>query len=563
MQFTQSLSNASYTKWAGSIKKKNEEKGRKLSENRLRKVCEMAHTRKVLNESLEGIPGRGGVAFGNNPNAGMAGYYGTKGSGEVWANLFNVFLEVASTNVGMELVPIIPQLKSSGSVHIVEPIYAGGRIDSTQERPEVFQVKVVKTGVVTPLNVGTTYTLKTANSGGEDAGTVVFVGYNRINGNYIFRTGQFNDNSGSAGTDWTQLTIADILGSGVSIFQSGGNHYDFNGGVDYVAGFSNFIAGYAGAGTNDTDPWFANRGGAAAIAGAHYAQGMARGIGELQVGRKMGIKRWSRNFSAETVDIDIEYTIEEMQDLKMDYGMDALEYGDIIMKNELDQSINAHILGTLFAHGWSNHHAMHTQNGFNLNAFMSDASSTGASLSFLGKDNSSLTIAGPSGVLPSTGAIAENLSTLQRRIISRLLYAASIINVRSLRGKGDQAVVNATIGTAIKDIRGFQTATFDNDIDSKTGLAYMGSLYGIKIYEDPLMDLADNRINISRHGNEKDPGIKFCPYLLAEKVRTIPADTMGTKDKLISRYNVVPAGSNPELNTITMNIQTDSGYSII
>lgn len=559
--FTKSLSDQAYQKWSGNITKRLNEKSIKISEKRMRKVCEMSHVRKILNESLDGIPGRGGVAFGNNPNAGAAGFYGAQGSGEVWANLFNVFLEVASTNIGMELLPMIPQLKSSGAVHIVEPIYAGGNINSAAAKPEIFQVKQVKNGTPTALVVGTTYTVKTANSGGENIMDVVYTGQNRINGNLIFRFVKAYDNSGGGGTNWTAETIAgalDSVGTGAGIYNSAINYFSFDGGVDYVAGFSNFVAGFAGAGTNDTDAWFMGRGN-----GSHYAQGMARGVGELNVGRKMGIKRWSHNFSAETVDVDIEYTIEEMQDLKMDYGMDALDYGDIIMKNELDQAINAHVLGTMFAHGWSHHHAMNQINGFNLNAFIASSGSTGASKTYLGKDNSALTIAGPSGVLPATGAISENLSTLQRRIITRLLYASSVINVRSLRGKGDQAVLNATFGTAIKDIRGFAAAPFDNDIDTKSGLAYIGSLYGIKIYEDPLMDLGDERINVSRHGSEKDPGLKFCPFLLAEKVRTIPADTMGTKDKLISRYNIVPAGAMPELNYLTFNVQTDAGYAIV
>lgn len=561
MLFTKSLSASARQKWGASITKKLDEKNIKISEKRLQKVCELAHVRKVLNESLAGIPGRGGVAFGNNPNTGQAGFNGAQGSGEIWANLFSVFLEVASTNIGMELLPMIPQLKSSGAVHIVEPVYAGGNINSAKEKPEIFQVKAVSHGAPTAPVVGTTYTIKTANSGGEDIMDVIYVGRNRINGNYIYRFVKAYDNSGSSGTDWTAAIVADALDStttGAGVYNSAVNYISFDGGVDYVKGFSNVISGYAGAGVNDTDAWYVGRGN-----GTHYAQGMNRATGELNVGRKMGIKRWSHNFAAETVDVDIEYTIEEMQDLKMDYGMDALDYGDIIMKNELDQAINSHILGMMFAHGWSHHYAMNQINGFNLNAFIAASSSTGAAKSFLGKDNALLTIAGPSGVLPATGAISENLSTLQRRIITRLLYASSVINVRSLRGKGDQAVLNATFGTAIKDIRGFQAVPFDNDIDPKTGLAYIGSLYGIKIYEDPLMDLADERINVSRRGDEKDPGLKFCPYLLAEKIRTIPAETMGTKDKLISRYNVVPAGSMPELNYITFTVQTDSGYAIV
>ena len=556
MSFNRALSDQAFNKWGEKITKKFPQ-AKNISEKRLRSICEMAHARKIA-ESLDGIPGRGGVAFGNNPNAGHAGSYASTGSSEVWNSLFNVFLEVAATNVGMDLVPMIPQLKSSGIYHVVEPIYAGGKIGSTKNRPEVFQVKLTKTGTPPVLAVGTSYNVKESNTG-DTIMSLVYVGANRMNGYGIFRFGAAVDNSGSSGTDYTAVNIADSLAvSGAGIYASAGNFIGFDGGVDYVPGLQNVISGYAGAGINDTDAFFMNR-----SASSHYNQGTARGVGELSTGREMGLRRWHKNFAAETVKLAMNYTIEEMQDMRMDLGMEATEYGDIILKNELDQAINGHILGRMFALGWSHHYAMNKANGFNMNAFIAASGSTSSAKTYLGKDNSQLTIAGSPGVLPATGAISENLSTLQRRILSRMLYGSGIINVRSRRGRGDQAVMNTTFASAIKDVRGFASAPTDNTIDQTTGLAKIGKMLGMDIYEDPLMDLSDERINISRHGSDKDPGIKFLPYLLAEKIRTIPADTMGTKDVLISRYNVLDAGSIPETNYLTFSVQTTDGYAII
>ena len=179
------------------------------------------------------------------------------------------------------------------------------------------------------------------------------------------------------------------------------------------------------------------------------------------------------------------------------------------------------------------------------------------------KEADAATIAGVPGVLPATGAISENLSTLQRRVITRMLYASGIINQRSRRGRGDQAVFNTQQSTAVKDVRGFQPAPFDNTLDFNAGLAYIGDFYGIRCYEDGLMELADGRVNVSRHGSEKDPGIKFCPYLLAERISTIAEGTMGPKIALKSRYALPEAGSYPELNYLTFYVESAGGYAIV
>jgi hypothetical protein len=396
--------------------------------------------------------------------------------------------------------------------------------------------------------------------GGENIIDVTFVGLNRLNGNFIFKTGQSYDNTGGGGTDWTTFTIADALATGVTgagIYTNATDFWSFDGGVDYVAGFTNFIGGFSGAGLDDNNAWFMNRGN-----GTAYNEGMSRQTGEKTYYRSMGIRTWNRTFSADTVHVDIEYTTEQIQDFQHDHGYDALQFGDTILQDQLNQHINDHILGRIFALGWSHHYEMNRQNGFNLNAFIASAASTGTAKTFLGKENTSLTIAGASGVLPSTGAISENLSSIQRRIVTRMLYAQGLINTRSRRGRGNQAVLNVRFSTALKDVRGYQASPFTNTLD-ENGLAYIGDVYGMRTYEDGLMLETDERISISRKGTEVDPGIKFCPYILAEEITTIAELTMSPKKALKSRYKIVEAGSNPETNYMTFTVQTDAGYAIV
>ena len=74
---------------------------------------------------------------------------------------------------------------------------------------------------------------------------------------------------------------------------------------------------------------------------------------------------------------------------------------------------------------------------------------------------------------------------------------------------------------------------------------------------------AERSNKLGRKGGEKDPGIKFCPYILAEKITTIAEQTMAPKDALKSRYAVVEAGTYPELNYLTFTVEQDAGYKLV
>jgi hypothetical protein len=550
--------------WSPKIKDKLVAQGhdvRAISESRLEKVAKLCHTRKIFESSATttNVPGRGDFNLGNNTQTGLGG----PGSGEVFQNLFGVFVEVASTNTGMDLLPMLPMSKSNLTVHVAEPIYTDGIIDSADEKPQVFQVKTDITGSV-PLTVGTSYTVKTAAAAGEDIIDLVYVGEHRLKANVsIFKPGSVYDNSGGGGTNWTTEKLSTLLDSGTNgagIYVDGSNYVGFDGGIDYVEGFTNVIQGYGGSGKDDTNPWFTNR-----QNGTNGSSPMNRKTGERAGYRSMGMRTWHKNFSAETFNVDLELTTEQYQDLAMDHDIDAMEFTDDILKDQLDQYINDHILTMMFAFGWQHHFNMNQQSGFNMNAFIDSASSTGADQTFIGQDGTNKTIGGAAGVLPSSGAISENLSSLQRRIITRLMYGAGVIKSRSRRGRGNQAVMNTTFASSLNDIRGFQPAPFPNDLqqEEETGLAYIGSLYNMKIYEDGAMALDDERINISRKGGDKDPGLKFCPYILGEKISTIAEGTMAPKVALKSRYSIAEAGSYPELNYLTFTVEQGAGYKLV
>lgn len=579
MYLNKKIANKVFESWAPKITEKiGAAKAKAIPEARLRALAVLANTRmlhakkgmeqsaQAINESyatLSNVVGRSSYNFGNNPQNGNAEFYQKMGSGEVYANLFGVFIEVVSNAFAMDLVPMIPMTKSSIGIYIAEPVYAGGNLDSASDKPLVIQVKISASGTPTALVVGQTYTLKTGNAG-ENVADVTYVGKHRLNGYAVFRVGQQYDNSGGGGTNWKNALTAALFASPNGIYFTAANHWDFDSTtVDYVAGFTNRVAGFTGAGNNDTAAWYMNRQDGSA-AGTLGGQPMSRYTGSRTAYRSMGVRQWSKNVEAKTTQIDIELQTEQIQDMIMDHDMDANEFADSIIAQELTQAINDHILGRMFALGWSNHYAMNQINAsFNLNTYIADSATTSQPKTFVGKEDTPLTIAGVPGVLPATGAISENLSTLQRRVVTRMLFGSGIINQRSRRGRGDQGVMNTQQATAVKDVRGFSPAPFDNTLDFNAGLAYIGDLYGIRCYEDGLMELADGRINISRHGNEKDPGIKFCPYLLAERISTIAEGTMGPKIALKSRYGLPEAGTYPELNYLTFYVESAGGYAIV
>lgn len=545
-----------YEKWSPLIDERLKEKGLsdRVNEEKKKKIAKLCHTRKQvekMNESYYATPqsvqGRGAFAFGNNPGA--AGDT-ARGSGEVFQNLFGLFVDAAATTFGMDLLPNLTMSKSNITVYIYEPIYADGKINATAaaNKPLTFQVKLNVTGTPTALVVGTAYNV-TVTFGGAQVMVLTYVGKERVNGYAVFRLG-------AQTAPYDTQSIAAGLTPTNAIYQSALNYYGFDTTtLDYVSGFNNFISGFTSAGLDDTANWSMNRNDGTTAGGPN-----SRETGEGRYFRSLGLRQWSRNYAAKTHKVDLEYTLEQIQDARMDHDTDAIELGDAAMQDQLSQSMNDYILQKIYAHGWSNHKQMNNANGFNLNASLGTV--TGNAKTFLDMNEVSQTISGPSGSLPSSGAISENLSTLQRRVITRMLYSAVVVNARSRKGRGDTSVLSPTFSAAIQDIKGFKVAEFENDINDN-GLSNIGSFNKISCFEDSLADMLDERIAVFRHGNDRDPGLKMCTYLLAYKTETVAEGNGAPKHYLMSRYEVVGVGSHPELNYLTFTVQQDAGYKIV
>lgn len=537
-----------FESWSPKIKKYLEKKGIKnISESRLRALCEGAQVRKLYeNATTSNTPGRGAFSLGNNTSSANDTTRGSEGAFEA---LFGVFIDTYAGCVGLELVPQLQMTKSNLVVTVVEPVYAGGILDSNSDRPELFQVALTPTGTPTALIVGTNYLVKDADTDADaDAvATLTYVGKDRGKNYAIFRL---------AGVNATATGDIKALLTNRAIYQSAVNYIGFDETtVQYVSAYTNFVQGFAGSGLDDNTAWNSNR----TPDGSVYSP-MSRQTGETQKYRSMGLHKWSENFSAETAQVKIGYTVEMLQDLAMEEGIDAQGLAYDAIANELDQSINAEIVTTVQAMGWGHHKMLNDAFGINLNLHIADTA--GVATTYRDERNVLRTIPAADGALIST-TNGDNLPSMQRRIVSRAGYAGSIVGQRSRRGKANASVTNTTLSSAMTDIRGFQPAPFDNDLEDNNNLFMVGSYKKMALYEDPMMEIYDNRISVINKGSEKDAGIKMLNYILAEKIEGFAEGLANSVTYLKSRYKLASVGTQPNFNYLTFNVTQGSGQSII
>ena len=156
---------------------------------------------------------------------------------------------------------------------------------------------------------------------------------------------------------------------------------------------------------------------------------------------------------------------------------------------------------------------------------------------------------------------AENLHTRQRRIGSKVLAAANLIQVTGRRGRPTWIVTNAQVATALQDVSGYVVAPIVNNFaqDGSQNLYMSGTIAGLKVYVDPYMDWDDTRICVGRKGNGNEPGVIIMPYILADQVSITAEGTMAPKMLVNSRFAIVDAGFYPETQYFTLTVGSEFG----
>ena len=498
----------------------------------------------------------GGTSFSTGANA---GFYNTawQGSGDKFPSLLPLAIQVAAKTVGFDIVPVIPMSGPTGILSYLDYVYAGGKTnaataatsgDSLAKAPAMIKFPVYQTALGTGVTGATAGTFNVGQSYAvTNAGTLTltFIGLSRIDGFPIFEITNVTDGYNVAGI---------INGTPVQVSSTG--FYTGATSVNYLAqlvkGLEDHIQGFSGAGFNDTTDWQGPY-----VDGTKTYNPMLRGVAESTYYNSMGLSTFTKFVEAETFQVAASVTTEQIQDLNKQFGIDVISMIENALVNEVSQSINKHILSRAFALGWSNHIQFNNVENQNLNLNLVIGGGTSNTQAYVKKDDTTGVMTVPAG--PASGGY-ENLSTLQRRLFSRILAAANVVANRGRRGPANFIVTNAAVASALQDISQFTFAPFSNTLTQNNGTLYpVGSLAGMTVYVDQNMNYNDTRVCVGRKGGDDEPGIKFMPYMMAESIQTISEGTMSPKIAVKSRYALVEAGFLPESMYLTFFVNVPAG----
>jgi hypothetical protein len=498
---------------------------------------------------------------GSNANGGFYNT-GNQGSGDKFPSLLPLAIQVAAKTIGFDIVPVIPMSGPTGILSYLDYVYAGGKIaanttgtsaaEALSTAPSMIKFPVYTGSGATGATGATAGSMTVGATGNISTLQLTFVGLSRIDGFPIFEVMGMTAGSNIAtyinGTP-TALTNFGISGAALST----GASYSPNGfSAQLVKALEDHIQGFSGAGFNNTNDWQGPY-----VDGTKTYNPMLRGVAESTYFNSMGLSTFTKFVEAETFQVAAAVTTEQIQDLNKQFGIDVISMIENALVNEVSQAINKHILSRAFALGWSNHNQFLSVENQNLNLNLVIGGAAGTTLAYVNKSDATASMVIPAG--PASGGY-ENLSTLQRRLFSRILAAANVVANRGRRGPANFIVTNAAVASALQDISQFTFAPFSNTLTQNNGTLYpVGSLAGMTVYVDQNMSYNDTRVCIGRKGGDDEPGLKFMPYMMAESIQTISEGTMSPKIAVKSRYALVEAGFLPETMYLTFFVQVPSG----
>ena len=479
-----------------------------------------------------------GSVGGLSPNA---GFYNSswQGSGDKFPSLLPLAIQVAAKTVGFDIVPVIPMSGPSGVLSYLDYVYAGGKLapnanqvgttaaEALAVAPTMIKVPMGSTAAAMTVPVGTAttpvYYITQVGSAGAYI-TANFVGLSRIDGFPIFRILAITAGETVAAV----VTAGALVGTSINSNDIG----NAAGVAQLVKALEDHIQGFSGAGFYDDQAFQGPY-----VNGQKTYNPMLRSVGESSYYNSMGLTTFTKFVEADTFQVAASVTTEQIQDLNKQFGIDVISMIENALVNEVSQSINKHILSRAFQLGWSNNVNFNQIEGQNLNLNLQPASAGGTTLTYMDKTDTSVSMTLPAG---PTGTSYENLSTLQRRLFSRVLAAANVVANRGRRGPANFIVTNANLASAMQDISQFTFAPFSNTLTQNNGTLYpVGSLAGMTVYVDQNMQYNDTRVCVGRKGGDDEPGLKFMPYMMAESIQTISEGTMSPKIAVKSRYALV------------------------
>lgn len=538
-----------------------------------------------------------------------------KGSGDVPMSTLSAALEIAAVTIGFDLVPVVPAAGPMVLLTWNDYPYAGGKLGLVNETAldgkgngaDNKPIYIALTSIdldglynaAQTLTEFSQYTVTTPN--GKFTG--LYMGVSRINGAIILQVKSCTNADGSENISIAQCfrgtNASAVQINGVTINTltteateeywtvNGEGHYTteaeaqayaatltpegtvahvpagetstycnivpelVKGITDHIQSFSNFFGD--GNGNPSNDP-------------------MSRAENETGTGNMIGARMFSKVVRMGAYEATGGVTRQQLQDYPL-YGIDVL--GGVIetCQNEISQALNNRILDRLFKLGVTNYEVQRSVQHVDLNLYLNHGSTAGKQLNTFKAYGKFINIMGnqPKSVLIPNAVVAgtaENVITNQRRISSRMLAASNLIASVTRRGRGQWAVVNTQILSALQDCSNFTWASMANDLvqGGEESLYFAGTLAGLKIYVDPYMNWEDTRILIGRkavvnNNRVQGSGVVFMPYILADQVQIIAEGTMSPKILINSRFAIVDTGWYPEQNYYCFMV--DAGEELI
>jgi hypothetical protein len=455
------------------------------------------------------------------------------GSGDKFPSLLPVAIQVAAKTIGFDLVGVVPMDSPVGFLPYLDYVYQGGNID---KQYEPYLIKI--TGLLENPSGGAKFTVATlpfvagSNYGVNATDDLIlqFVGKSRVDGSPIFKVILASDAGTladyfAADVDIQPAGTTAVSGSAVATYRVADNK------VELVSALENHISGFTSVSDDDyatsdfNGPYLGSTG--------TQMEGMKREVAENSKFRQMGLRMFTKFIEAKGDQVSISATVEQIQDLNRVWNFDVISMLENVAVNELAQSINKKLVDRVLQLGKVHSTAITGVEGAGITTLDLTVGSTGF----------------------------ENISTLQRRVVTKILEMANLIYHRGRFGAGTYIVTNGRVASALADVAGYSFAPFNNDLPSTAGQLYpAGKVHGLTIYVDPNLSFSDNRIHIGRKGADEEPGVKFLPYIMAESLQTIAEGTFSPKIGMKSRYAITEAGWHPETQYITLEV---SGLGVL
>lgn len=497
-----------------------------------------------------------------NTGADFHNYKYQTGSGDIPMSTLTMSLEVAAMTIGLELVPVIPANGPWAMLSYMDFPYAGGKLgrinetaldgkgDNDVNKPIYIKflvptgikfedkAKFTKGNAVVVTGTGTDGKTKTFN--GE------FIGFSRIDNSVIAKVVDCGDANTSIADVFGVATSVTINGEAVATGLTAGDlRADLvAAAADHVQGFTNFFDG--------------------------GDEAMTRAQNETGVGNTIGARMFTKMVQMGSYEVTGSVTRQQLQDMPL-YGVDVIGKVLEAMQNQISQAINNRILDRIFKLGVTNAKIQKDYQNVDLNLYFASSASASKDLAnfpsakagkFLGIDGNDASKNWGAVKNATQNTAAENVTTHQRRIMSRCLAAANLIANVSRFGRAQWIVTNTQILSALQDCAGFVVAPMVNTLtqDGSQSLYFAGSIAGLNVYVDPYMTWDDTRICVGRKSDGNTPGVVFMPYILADTVQTIVEGTMAPKLLVNSRFAIVDAGFHPEQNYLTFMVDAEGAY---